>query len=505
MARSGTALTFALIALITLPSGGCEDNTPSEASTAAPPARPAPRTIPVTTASPAAAMSFETGRDFADNLRGPEAIEQFRKAIEQDPDFALAHAYLGTWLPGDEGLAELDHAVALSGTLPPREAALIEAMAAGRRGDETHERQLLEKVTELAPDDWRAHYELGNLLFQWYHLDEAAEQFKKAGELNGKVGSTFNMLGYVDLTRGQPKSAITAFTRYLALSPSEPNPLDSLAEAQLAAGQFDEAEATFHKALAVTPGFHWSWLGIAQSRGLRGDWEGCREAIGKARAAAVLPEDQVETDFALAWAWHAQGNAAEAFKTLDALEKTAIQQELYRAYAWVPVDRARIQLDVGQPEAALAELDEAGSRAVAVGLPGGSMNSLRRVSLATQIQAQAELGRVDDARATLAFVEVELAKAQDNREVQSLASFARGEVALAGGSPAEAAHDFAQCLIVDFRCHYQEARALEAMGDTAGASAALAAASSTRWRDHTYLWTWAQAHQQQSLVSTAAP
>jgi len=503
MARTGTALSLALLAL-TLTSLGCDENTASEASTAAPPTRPAARTIPVTTSKPDAAMAFETGRDFADNLRGPEAIEQFRRAVELDPDFALAHAYLGSWLPGDEGLAELDRAVALAGPLPPAEAALIEAMNAGRRGDEAHERQLLDRVAQLAPDDWRAHYELGNLLFAWYHLDEAAEQFKRAGDLNGKVGSTFNMLGYVDLTRGQPEGAIAAFTRYLALSPAEPNPLDSLAEAQLAAGRFEEAEASFNKALAVAPEFHWSWLGIAQSRGLRGDWVGCREAIGKARAAAVLPEDQVETDFALAWAWHAQGDPTEALQTLDTLEKTALQQELYRAYAWVPVDRARIQLDIGQPEAALASLDEAGSRALAVGLPGGSMNFLRRVSLATQIQAQAELGRVDDARATLAFVEVELAKAQDNREVQSLAAFARGEVALASGSPAEAAHDFAQCLTVDFRCHYQEAGARAAMGDAAGSAAALAATGSTRWRDHTFLWTWAQVHQQQSLVSAVA-
>ena len=132
MANSSLALCVLLLST----ASACGESTVPPAVIGATQSTARLRTIPVTSANPDAAAAFETGRDFADNVRVPEAIDQFQKAIRMDPDFALAHAYLGSALTGAEGLAELDRAVALSAKLPVAERDLIGAMATRRRGDE---------------------------------------------------------------------------------------------------------------------------------------------------------------------------------------------------------------------------------------------------------------------------------------------------------------------------------------------------------------------------------
>ena len=50
--------------------------------------------IPLTTSSSEALDLFLQGRDLAEKVRLPEALPYFQKAVEQDPDFAMAHL---TW------------------------------------------------------------------------------------------------------------------------------------------------------------------------------------------------------------------------------------------------------------------------------------------------------------------------------------------------------------------------------------------------------------------------
>src|SRR5437870_6489439 len=71
-------------------------------------------TVSITTKSAAARERYHNGRDLLDNVRNSEGIAALKQAIELDPDFALAHAYLGSVLPGNEGLKELEAASALS-------------------------------------------------------------------------------------------------------------------------------------------------------------------------------------------------------------------------------------------------------------------------------------------------------------------------------------------------------------------------------------------------------
>src|SRR5438552_2669407 len=108
---------------------GCGGETPQPAAPAAP-ASPAPtaaaptaepvlaastplKEVPITAKSPEAIEEFKAGRELLENIRPAEALPHLKKAIELDPDFAQAHAYLGFVLPGSEGIAALDKAAKL--------------------------------------------------------------------------------------------------------------------------------------------------------------------------------------------------------------------------------------------------------------------------------------------------------------------------------------------------------------------------------------------------------
>src|SRR5947209_7888300 len=125
-------------------------------------ATPSPQgMIPVTSKSPQAIEEFKIGRDQLENMRPAEAIEHFKKAIELDPSFAQAHAYLGFETPGPEGLAELEKAGQLASALSEPERVSVDSMVAQRRGDSAKVQELEKRLAQLAPEDWRSHWYLG--------------------------------------------------------------------------------------------------------------------------------------------------------------------------------------------------------------------------------------------------------------------------------------------------------------------------------------------------------
>ena len=135
--------------------------TPDKPVEPAKPVAAATTTVPVTSKSPDAIKLFEQGRDLTDSERGAEAVEPFKKAIELDPDFAQAHAYLGILTQGPPGMAELDKAKTLAAKLPESEHLVIEGAHASRRGDHAAMLAAYTKVSELAPGDWRIWLTLG--------------------------------------------------------------------------------------------------------------------------------------------------------------------------------------------------------------------------------------------------------------------------------------------------------------------------------------------------------
>jgi tetratricopeptide (TPR) repeat protein len=444
--------------------------------------------VTVTAKSPEAAGAFAAGRDLADNLRITEAQAQYRKAVSLDPDFALATAYLGAITPGAEGDAMIERAVVLSAKLPESERMLVQALAAGRRGDENEVIALRRKLADIAPGDWHVQFDWGQALVGSRKFDEAAAAYQKAVALNPKAGAAYNSLGYAQLAQNRPEEAIAAFKRYAEVNPTEPNPADSLGEALLRAGRFEESEAAFQKALAISPTFFTAWEGIAKARAMRGDWPGSYQAAQKARAAAARPVDQVGLGFDQAWSLFAEGKKTEALKASGQVATEAQAKKLGATHAFIALDDAARLTASGQPADALKQVAVALDRGEKAKLAGGPMTNLRRTALYERIDAESRLGQAEDAKRTLALVEADAAKSPANAQLQSNLHFARGAEAMARGDARAAAGHFAGCIEDDTYCGLRLLQAQEKAGDAPGATATRERLRTANRRDGRYLY-----------------
>ena len=448
--------------------------------------------VTVTSKSPEAVTAFTTGRDLADNLRISEAQEQFKKAVRLDPSFALATASLGAVTPGAEGDALIEKAAVLAAGVPANERMLVQAIAAGRRGQESEVIAMRRKLADAAPGDWHVQFDLGQSLVGQRKWDEAAAAYEKAVTLNPKAGAAHNSLGYAHLAQNHHDQAITAFKRYAEIDPTEPNAADSLGEALLRAGRFPESEAAFQQALTLSPSFYTAWEGIAKSRAMRGDWAGSTVAMGKARATAVRPTDQVNLGFDQAWTLFAEGKSAEAVTFSRQVTTDAHDHNLTATHAFIALDEAARLNASGQSEAALKQIAVALDRGEKAKLAGGPMNDLRRAALYERIDAETRLGRKDDARRTMALVEAEAAKSPGNAQLQSGMQFARGSEAMARGDAKAAAAFFAGCVDDDTYCGLRLMQAQVKSGDAAGAAVTRDRLRTANRRDGRYLYVRSQ-------------
>ncbi len=216
--------------------------------------------VGATTSSMEAYKYFLNGREEFDKLYYVDALKSLEKAIELDPEFALAYFYLsathqalGNVRAGNEAAKK---AKALAHKTTERERLYIEALYTGmiERNKEARIR-LLQEIIQKYPREKTAHYWLGVIYRGTNILEMAIEEQNKALVLDPEYGDAHNELGYLNLALRNFEKSIEHFQKYASLNPNDANPLDSLAEAYFLMGKFDEAIAKYKEALAVKPGF----------------------------------------------------------------------------------------------------------------------------------------------------------------------------------------------------------------------------------------------------------
>src|ERR1043165_3017020 len=198
--------------------------------------------ILITTSSEEARKEFLAGRDLSEKLRITDSIQHFDKAISLDPNFALAELNRANVSPtAKEFFDHLKKAVTLSEKASDGERMLIQATEAGANGNQTKQRETLERLVATYPNDERAHFNLGGYYFGQQDYKQAIAHYKKATDLDPTYSTAFNILGYAYRQDENYTEAENAFKKYIELIPNDPNPYDSYAELLLKMGRFDEA------------------------------------------------------------------------------------------------------------------------------------------------------------------------------------------------------------------------------------------------------------------------
>ncbi len=278
MRRNKLFLLGAVVAL-TIAAWGCaapagDGKTPTTTTAPTTATEPAAGKLSVTTASEEARKEFLQGRDLADKLLIQDSVQHFDKAISLDPNFASAHLARANSSPtAKEFFEHLKHAVSLADKASEGERLQILAAEAGANGDTAKQKEYLDKLVALHPNEERAHFNLGGYYFGQQDYPSAIQHYKKATELNPNFSNAFNLLGYAYRQNVDYASAEQAFKKYIELIPNDPNPYDSYAELLLKMGRFDESIAQYRKALSIQPNFVNSHFAIAAALAYQGKYD----------------------------------------------------------------------------------------------------------------------------------------------------------------------------------------------------------------------------------------
>ncbi len=170
-----------------------------------------------------------------------EAMDNYQRAIQIKPEFALAYLNLGTV---QQKQGKIDDAIAQ-----------------------------FNKVLELKPDCIEAYGKLGNLLIGREKFDEAIAQYQKVIQIQPDAVEAHFNFGTALLEQGKIYQAIAAFQKVLELQPNNAEAYSNLGVAlyrqfkqsdRRNINQFDAAFNNFQKAIEINPNLLAAHLGISE-------------------------------------------------------------------------------------------------------------------------------------------------------------------------------------------------------------------------------------------------
>ncbi len=194
-----------------------------------------------------------------------EALRLFHKAIELDPDFAVAYgtaAYCYAWRKASRWMTE-------------RAQEIAEAARLARR------------AVELGKDDAVALYKAGlTLAYLVEDFDAGALFIERAVVLNPNLASAWYASGWLKVWIGEPETAIKHLEQFMRISPLDPlmaRAHTAVAFAHVFAGRYDEAVRYAEQAVSEQPNSHQALRAAAMSNALTGRLEQARKAMARLR------------------------------------------------------------------------------------------------------------------------------------------------------------------------------------------------------------------------------
>jgi DNA-binding winged helix-turn-helix (wHTH) protein/TolB-like protein/Flp pilus assembly protein TadD len=333
------------------------------------------RLRPVTLTSNFNALrAYEEGLSNQDRwLNRPAAAASFRRAIELDPQFAMAYFRLANVLPNyRENHEALERAALLAERqgLPEHQRLLIRARQVVLDGRREEAAQTFQMVVQRFPKEVQPRLWLAdNLSFQG-RFAEAATVLEETAKLNNSEENiVWNELAYTYAFLDEFSRALNAADKSAAqLPPNDPNPIDTRADVYAMGGYLDNALAEYSKNLKSHPDFGLTREKVALVHLLNGKNQQAAEAAqvayqkenGEGRAFAR----NVQGDVAVG-----SGNLALAAQYFEQAARIFGTHHVFtRLESW---KAAEIYFEQREPETALA---------LANRIPGFSAAEIRGVA-----------------------------------------------------------------------------------------------------------------------------
>lgn len=334
--------------------------------------------MPITTRSPLAMTEYLQGKKYSDVVQRSMAAIHFRKAIKEDPGFALA--WLGLVLVSggtEESLNALDSAKHYATQVTQAEQHMIRAVDLGIKGDIEGQHRELDALIAAYPGDEDAHVLKGNMYFGLQDYQAAIQSYTTALTIQPRTAIAYNQLGYCERALGNYGKAEIAFKQYTALNPLNPNAFDSYAELLLEMGRYPESIEYYKQALALDPQFASSHIGIACDWGFLGQGDSARAQLAILKSKARSKGDRRRAIYAEALTYVCEGDLGQAIRIIDQNLTSSIQENDISNMANDLVAKGNLHLEAGEIDQALKCFDK-------------SIQSINRSGLQPAIVANAQ-------------------------------------------------------------------------------------------------------------------
>ncbi len=316
-----------------------------------------------------------------------QAERSYRRAVELDPEFAIAWLRLGMLgnVVGQDALLAFQNADLNKDKATERDRYMIEAMfAANFERDQQAADSLLRELIDKYPEEKEARYQLGVFYDATDRDEEGRAIIREAVRLDPYYAPGINHLAYMAGRAGDAEEADSLSLRYLELEPGQANPHDSRGEILEMIGRNEDAREEFKAALEIEPGFLASLEHLVRSHLRENDPAGAREALE--------PHMEPESADAAVYARRLLGDTYIA----DGSYPEALA-------AWR--SGAALAADLNRPDLQIQPLVESGQLATFMGDYEGAEASLREADAIDQLLGgvmfgllvnSGEQGRIDE-------------------------------------------------------------------------------------------------------------
>lgn len=209
----------------------------------------------VTTGSSAAYQAYNEAVANEYRFYYKEARVGYARALELDPNFAMAILGLARQSGDDQARALVRRASREESRVTERERLNIQMQLAYVERRPEDGLKIARQLHEKYPDDVRSAMMLARKETQSGQPDQAIKIFEELLAINPNNAEAYNQIGYYYGYRGNYDKAMEHLKKYQFIAPDTANPFDSLGENQAYAGHYAEAIENLNRALAVKADF----------------------------------------------------------------------------------------------------------------------------------------------------------------------------------------------------------------------------------------------------------
>ncbi|UCE42611.1 MAG: protein kinase [Candidatus Aminicenantes bacterium] len=310
----------------------------------------------VTTSSMEAYEYYIRGKTENEKFQFERSRLSLEKAVELDPNFAMAffwlaitYDHLGDTKTRDEAVRK---AKLFSDNVTERERLMIDGVyAIFAENDMDKWGNIIKMYMQKFPKEKLGHYWMGLYFYLNAKFDEAIECFNRALELDPNYGEAINQIAYSYSDLEDFDKAIEYFERYAEVSPGDPNPYDSLGEVYFSMGRLDESMAKYKKALEVDEDFflaiHALGYVLAFKENSAEAMEWCNRFLEQSPSTGTKAEAYMWRGFYHYWLGQA-GQALSDLQVATELAKSVANERwignIHRLLGWIYYDRGELEL-----------------------------------------------------------------------------------------------------------------------------------------------------------------